>query len=131
MDKKNIMTRARDVANIFTHSNALASDTEVSTALLEYKKEIIVSVNSDITMLSGRRYAVDTNAARTLTLPASPLVGDEVQVMDGHSLAGTNNITIDSNGNKMHGVVQNAIIDVNGAMHMFIYTGSAFGWRMI
>ena len=122
------MTRARDIANVFSHSNVLASDAEMSAMLLNYKQEIAVAVTSNITALVGRRYAVDTTAARTITLPASPAVGDEVQVMDATGTAATNNITILRNGNKITGLLDDAIIDTNGGMLKFIYTGSTYGW---
>lgn len=122
------MTRARDIANVFSHSNVLASDAEMSAMLLNYKQEIAVAVTSNISALVGRRYAVDTTAARTITLPASPAVGDEVQIMDATGTAATNNITILRNGNKITGLLDDAIIDTNGGMLKFIYTGSTYGW---
>lgn len=122
------MTRARDIANVFSHSNVLASDAEMSAMLLNYKQEIAVAVTSNITALVGRRYAVDTTAARTITLPASPAVGDEVQIMDATGTAATNNITILRNGNKITGLLDDAIIDTDGGMLKFIYTGSTYGW---
>jgi hypothetical protein len=124
------MTRARDIANVFSHSNPLASDSEMATMLLSYKQEVSVAVSSNITALSGRRYAVDTTAARTITLPASPGVGDEVQIMDATGTAATNNITVLRNGNKINGLLEDAIIDVDMDMASFIYAGSVTGWRL-
>ena len=124
------MTRARDIANVFSHSNALASDSEMATMLLSYKQEVSVAVNSNITALSGRRYAVDTTAARTITLPAAPGVGDEVQIMDATGTAATNNITVLRNGNKINGLTEDAIIDVDMDMASFVYSGSTVGWRL-
>jgi len=72
---------------------------------------------------------VDTTAARTLTLPASPAVGNEIQVFDASGLAGTNNITINSNSGKINGAVQDLILDANGAVAILTYTGSTYGWR--
>lgn len=87
------------------------------------------SVSSNITLAAGKRYFVDTTAARTLTLPASPTLGDEIQVFDASNLAGTNNITLGSNSGKINGVVQDAILDTNGGATTLIYTGSSYGWR--
>jgi hypothetical protein len=124
------MTRARDIANVFSHSNPLASDSEMATMLLSYKQEVSVAVNSNIAALSGRRYAVDTTAARTITLPAAPGVGDEVQIMDASGTAATNNITVLRNGNKINGLTEDAIIDVDMDMASFVYSGSTVGWRL-
>ena len=86
------------------------------------------SVSSNITLVSGKRYFVDTSAARTLTLPASPSLGDEIQVFDASGTAATNNMTINRNGGKINGVSDDLLIDVNGAAATLIYTGSTYGW---
>lgn len=87
------------------------------------------SISSNTGLSSNSKYFVNTSAARTLTLPASPSVGDEIQVFDASNLAGTNNVTISSNGGKINGSVQDAIVDVNGGAMVLIYTGSTYGWR--
>ena len=88
------------------------------------------AVSSNITLAANNKYFVDTTAARTLTLPASPALGDEIQVFDATGTAGTNNITLNSNSGKINGSVQNAILDVNGVGASLIYTGSTYGWRL-
>jgi len=125
------LTRARDVANVLSTSTALATDAEVSATLANYKVEVITNVSSNITMVAGRRYVVDTTSARTLTLPASASAGDEIQIVDGSNSAATNNITISRNSHKINGVADNGLIDVNGIVNTFIYTGIGYGWRMI
>lgn len=88
------------------------------------------STSSDITLASYRRYFVDTTSARTLTLPASPSLGDEIQIYDASNNALTNNITIASNSNKIQGSVQDLIIDSNAATVYLTYTGSTYGWAV-
>jgi hypothetical protein len=87
------------------------------------------SINSNVTLTAGVRYFVDTTAARTLTLPASASVGDEIQVVDASGAAGTNNITILRNSLKINGVTDDAAIDINGGAAVLLYTGSTYGWR--
>ena len=87
------------------------------------------SISSNITLVAGTRYFVDTTAARTLTLPASPSIGDEIQIFDASGTAATNNITIARNGSNINGVADNAIIDVDQSGSIFTYTGSTLGWR--
>lgn len=88
------------------------------------------AISSNVTLAANNKYFVDTTAARTLTLPASPTLGDEIQVFDASGTAGTNNITINSNSGKINGSVQDAILDVNGVATSLIYTGSTYGWRL-
>lgn len=110
-------------------TSALPPDYVTTTDLLSYKQEINVSVSANTTLVAGRRYFVDSTAARTLTLPASPAVGNEIQIFDASGLAETNNITVSSNGGKINGVVQDLILDANGAVAILTYTGSTYGWR--
>jgi hypothetical protein len=108
---------------------ALPPDYVTTTDLLSYKQEINVSISANTTLVAGRRYFVDTTAARTLTLPASPAVGNEIQIFDATGTAGTNNITVNSNSGKINGAVQDLILDANGAVAILTYTGSTYGWR--
>jgi VCBS repeat-containing protein len=87
------------------------------------------AVSSNITMSANNNYFVDTAAARTLTLPASPTLGDTIVIYDATGTAATNNITIDRNGSNINGVADNAIIDVNQSASSFVYTGATVGWR--
>lgn len=87
------------------------------------------AVSSNVTLSSFNKYFVDTAAARTLTLPASPSVGDEIDIFDASGTSATYNITVSRNSNKINGLADDAIIDVNGSSSSFIYTGSSYGWR--
>jgi hypothetical protein len=87
------------------------------------------SINSNITLVSGTRYFVDTTAARSLTLPASPSAGDEIQIFDATGTAGTNNITVLRNSLKINGQSDDALLNANGVAVSFVYTGSTYGWR--
>ena len=87
------------------------------------------AVSSNITMAANYNYFVDTTAARTLTLPASPSLGDTIVIYDASGTAATNNITVSRNGNKINGQTEDAIIDVDQAISVFVYTGTTLGWR--
>jgi hypothetical protein len=104
--------------------------TALNTALLSYKQEVNLSISANTTLVAGRRYFVDTTAARTLTLPANPSVGNEIVILDATGTAGTYNITVSSNSKKINGTVQDLVIDTDGAGASLIYTGSTYGWRV-
>lgn len=107
----------------------LLNNITTSGVLSNYKEEINLSISSDTTLVSGYRYFVNTSSSRTLTLPASPSVGDDIVIFDATGTAGTNNITVNSNSGKINGSVQDLILDANGAVATLTYTGSAYGWR--
>lgn len=87
-------------------------------------------ISSNSTLSKNINYFVNTSSARTLTLPASPSVGDEIHIFDQTGSAATNNITLASNGNKINGSVQDLDIDTAYAAVVLIYYGSGYGWRV-
>lgn len=90
-----------------------------------------VAVSSDIELSPSTKYFVDTTAARNLTLSTTPALGDEIQIFDANGLAATNNVTVLNNGNKINGVIDSAILDVDAFAAVLVYTGSAYGWRLV
>jgi len=131
------MTKARSLASA---ANSAVNSTElgyldgvtsaIQTQLNGKKAETNTAISSNQTLAVGYRYFVDTAAARTLTLPASPSVGDEIQVFDATNTAATNKITLGSNSLKINGTVQDAELDTNGVAVALVYTGSTYGWRL-
>jgi len=89
-----------------------------------------VEVSSNITLAKDNRYFVNTSAARTLTLPATPALNDEIQILDASGTASTYNITVDRNANKINGGTVNLIIDTSGAWVTLLYTGATYGWKV-
>jgi len=87
------------------------------------------AVSSNITMQANYNYFVDTTAARTLTLPASPALGDTIAIYEASGTAATNNITVARNGNKINALTEDAIVDVNQAVSLLVYTGATLGWK--
>ena len=113
-----------DLSSYYTSS-------QTDTFLNLKKDEINQTLSSDTTLVAGYRYFVDTSAARTLTLPAAPAVGDEIQLFDASGTGSTNNVTINNNSNKINGTLDTALIDIDGFATVFVWTGSTYGWRMI
>ena len=69
-----------------------------------------------------------TSAAFTVTLPASPSVGDVIAIKDYANTFDTNNLTLNANGNKIQGSTTNFDITVEGANSQFIYVDATRGW---
>ena len=69
-----------------------------------------------------------TSAAFTVTLPASPTAGDVLSFKDYANTFDTNNLTLNSNGNKIQGSTENFLISVEGANSQFIYVDATRGW---
>ena len=114
----------------FAHSHLITDVTNLSTTLDTKKTENNYEIAANNTLAAGGRYFVDTNGARTLTLPATPSVGDEIWIIDQTGLSATNNITVNNGGSLINGVSDTLVIDVDGAIAVLLYTGSTLGWRI-
>ena len=78
---------------------------------------------------SGQKLIVDTDSnAVTVTLPATPVFGDEVKIIDGSGNAATNNITINPNGRNIKGSSSNLVINTNDAITWLVYYNASRGW---
>jgi len=83
----------------------------------------------DFTGAAGEGYFIDTtSAAITLTLPASPSLGDEVSFKDYAGTFDTNNLTVGRNGNNIEGSAADLTVSVEGAGNTLVYVDSTKGW---
>ena len=89
------------------------------------KAEAYTAVAGDVVFVNS------ASGAYTITLPASPTLGDKVRIIDLANNAATNNITTGRNGNNIDGSASNFTIDINNAGVEFIYTNSTYGWRTL
>ena len=81
------------------------------------------------TAVAGNGYFVNTTSgAITVTLPATPSVGDFVGIKDYANTADTNNITIARNGSNIQGTANDFIISTEGLSIILIYVDATQGW---
>ena len=84
---------------------------------------------SGFTAVAGEGYFCNTtSSAFTVTLPASPTLGDEVTIVDASGTADTNNITIGRNSNNIQGVAENLTVSVERAAFTLVYFNATQGW---
>ena len=83
------------------------------------------------TASAGDNIFVDTSsAAVTITLPASPSIGDQVKLIDSHGTAATNNITVGRNSQKIQGTAADLTISTNRAGIALVFYDSDNGWLL-
>jgi hypothetical protein len=71
-----------------------------------------------------------TSSALTLTLPASPSIGDEVTFVDYAGTFDSNNLTIARNSSKIHGADEDLTVAVERAANTLVFTDSTQGWLL-
>ena len=84
----------------------------------------------DFTAVSGEGYFVNTTSgAITMTLPASPSVGDIVSVKDYAQTFDSNILTVNRNGSNFNGGSDfNPTFNTEGVFLTFIYADATKGW---
>ena len=83
------------------------------------------------TAVANDQIVVDTAAnVVTITLPATPAVGDEVTIMDGSATGGfaTNNCVVARNGSNIEGAASDDSLTVNNQCVTLIYANATKGW---
>ena len=86
---------------------------------------------STVTVEAGRGYFINTTSnACTVTLPASPEVGDQIVLVDYARTWATNAVTLDSNGNNFQGEDDTYIVDYDtvGQSLNIVFSDSTKGW---
>ena len=93
----------------------------------EYRKWRTVTAAE--TVQAGAKLFVDTNSgAVTITLPASPAVGDEVHFADSRFTFDSNALTVGRNSSKIANTSADLVVNTEGASFGLVYSGSNIGW---
>jgi len=97
---------------------------EIATGMQSiYDRTFTVGVN---TTLQNRDFCEVTASGRTITLPATPSIGNEVQIGVG---AFTNTI-VARNASNIMSLAENLTIDTQNVNICFLFVGGTVGWRV-
>ena len=86
------------------------------------------AVNGDQLLINTSGSGGGLNAPVTVTLPASPAIGNEVTFIDSGNSFGSNNLTINRNSSPILGTAANLTLSTNGAAFTLVYANSTRGW---
>ena len=90
-----------------------------------------IEKSGNYTASDGDNIFVDTSGgAVTITLPASPSIGNQVKIIDSHGTAASNNITVGRNSEKIQGTAADLTISTNRAGISLVYYDSDNGWLL-
>jgi hypothetical protein len=86
---------------------------------------------SGFTAVAGEGYFCNTtSSAFTVTLPASPTIGQEVAIIDYAGTFDTNNLTIARNGKNIQGLAEDLTVSIERAAFSLVYTDTTQGWLL-
>lgn len=87
------------------------------------------TISAAETVQAGAKLFVETNGgAVTVTLPASPAIGDEVTFVDSRYTFDTNALTVGRNSSKIANASSDLVVNTEGAAFGLVYSGSNVGW---
>ena len=118
-------------ATMLIHSNG----TDARLDILQKGNFAITSSSiTAYTAVAGDNLLIDTQAAEvTITLPASPTMGDEVSIMDVSPSGGfgTNKVTVNRNSQPIRGAASNLELVTNNQSIKLRYTNATKGWQYV
>ena len=83
------------------------------------------------TAVAGEGYFINTTSgAITMTLPASPTIGDEIAFIDYAGTFDTNNLTVGRNSEKINGSAADLTVATERAANTLVYTDGTQGWLL-
>ena len=86
---------------------------------------------SNATVVSGNGYPVNTTSgAKTMTLPSSPALGDEISFVDYAATFDTNNLTVARNSKNIQGVAADLTVATERAGFTLVFTDGTQGWLL-
>jgi hypothetical protein len=80
---------------------------------------------------STGNYFVIPGAGITLTLPASPVLGDEIVITDIAGTAFSTPFTVARNGKLIQGLAEDLIFNVANQTVRLVFSNDTYGWRFI
>lgn len=84
---------------------------------------------TSITALNNDRIFVNQGGI-TITLPLNPTLGYQVQLVDMTGVAGTTNWTVGRNSQRIQGLAENLVVNINGARMTLVYSDAVRGWTL-
>jgi len=108
--------------NVLTSNGNVWASTSLPASGLSY---VVKSANYTINNNEGV-LANTALGAFTITLPASPVVGNQVVVADSYGVFGANAVTVARNGSTIENAAEDLILDINGASVQLVYSGNTW-----
>jgi hypothetical protein len=126
----NIFPRTSSLeSQINSQSSAIATASAQAAAASYPNWQIITGVSYQA--FAKDRLMVVPVATQVISLPPGPVIGDVIEIIDIAGTAATTNFTINRSGEKIQGLAENLVFNVNSKRVKLLYTNTTYGWRVI
>jgi len=109
----------------------LKSDGTNTTKAITQKGYFTITSSAITTYIAvaGDQLLIDTTQTTvTVTLPTGPAIGDEVVIIDARGTFGSNNVTVERNGQPINSGTNNLALSTNGQAVTLVYIDGTRGW---
>jgi hypothetical protein len=117
------------ISSVGTAGNVLTSDGTVWTSQPPSAGGITYTTVKTSSYTAVDSEGVQTNTSGggfTVTLPATPAVGDQVIVIDTASSWAANNLTVGRNGSTIEGLAEDLVCDISNVSVQLVYSGTTW-----
>jgi len=117
------------ISSVGTAGNVLTSDGTVWTSQPPSAGGITYTTVKTSSYTAVDSEGVQTNTSGggfTVTLPATPAVGDQVIVIDTASSWAANNLTVGRNGSTIEGLAENLVCNISNVSVQLVYSGTTW-----
>jgi hypothetical protein len=131
VDTNGNILKINNIATSFPASQGAASTvlTNNGSGVLTWSNST-VNVTTTASATVGQKIMTDSSGgAFTITLPASAILGDQIEIFDATDSWTANNITLGRNGLNINGVAADFVLNVSGSYVRLIYYTAGQGWR--
>lgn len=115
-------------SQINSQSSAIAT-ASAQAQNASYNNWQIISANYQA--FAKDRLMVTPTAGLVITLPPGPVIGDVIEIIDIAGTAATTNFTVARSAERIQGLAENLVFNVNGKRVKLLYTNTTYGWRII
>lgn len=133
-DIDDLQARTTNIEGFVTTNSTQYSTLQSTVSGLQTSLSTVPSqweeLSASATLLNNDRVFV-TNGGITVTLPLNPSIGYAVHVVDATGTASTTNFTIARNAEKIMGLNEDLVINVNGASVPLTYVNATRGWVIL
>jgi len=123
----------------FVDEDDMASNSATAIASQQSIKAYVDSVKiyeltktANYTAVAGDNILADTSGgAFTITLPASPVAGNTIHILDAAASFDNNNLTVARNGKKIQGATNDLTITTENTGIGLVFYNDTYGWRIL
>ena len=114
---------------VYRRQGSVDTSSENSQDLANLQQSLVITSGITLDRKKSQRILADSSGGIfTISLPATPFVGDTIHIQDSVASWAANNVTVDRNGNLIETLAANDILDIDRGWIIYEYYDAIQGW---